>query len=48
MRLFLQLLIRSLSSIVMADPQADRLLEADEEPVGVVFEIIEDDDDALA
>ncbi|MCG8025647.1 MAG: DsrE family protein [Candidatus Thiodiazotropha endolucinida] len=31
----------------MADAQVDRLLEADEEPVGVVFEIIEDDDDAL-
>ncbi|MBT2969528.1 MAG: hypothetical protein B6D72_09030 [gamma proteobacterium symbiont of Ctena orbiculata] len=31
----------------MADPQVDRLLEAEEEPAGVVFEIIEDDDDAL-
>ncbi|MEW8549682.1 MAG: hypothetical protein AB2533_04420 [Candidatus Thiodiazotropha endolucinida] len=47
MRLFSLILLLSLSSLSMADAQVDRLLEADEEPVGVVFEIIEDDDDAL-
>lgn len=33
--------------LVSADPQVDRLLQAEEEPVGVIFEILEDDDDAL-
>lgn len=47
MHLFSLILLLSLSSLSMADTQVDRLIEADEEPVGVVFEIIEDDDDAL-
>ncbi|MEW8563452.1 MAG: hypothetical protein AB2541_15165 [Candidatus Thiodiazotropha sp.] len=47
MRLFSKILLLFLSSLAMADPQVDRLLEAEEEPAGVVFEIIEDDDDAL-
>ncbi|MEW8046159.1 MAG: hypothetical protein AB2805_06695, partial [Candidatus Thiodiazotropha sp.] len=47
MRLFFLILLLSLSSLSMADAQVDRLLEADEAPVGVVFEVIEDDDDAL-
>lgn len=34
-------------TLANADPQIDRLLQAEEEPVGVVFEILEDDDDAL-
>jgi intracellular sulfur oxidation DsrE/DsrF family protein len=33
--------------MTLADPQVDRLLEVDEEPPGVIFEIIEDEDDAL-
>ncbi|MES9970097.1 MAG: hypothetical protein ABW092_08690 [Candidatus Thiodiazotropha sp.] len=47
MRLLSLLLLLSLSGLALADAQIDRLLEADEEPAGVVFEIIEDDDDAL-
>ncbi|MES9830561.1 MAG: hypothetical protein ABW201_20100 [Candidatus Thiodiazotropha sp.] len=47
MRLFSLILLLSLSSLSVADAQIDRLLEADEAPVGVVFEVIEDDDDAL-
>ncbi|MCU7843868.1 MAG: DsrE family protein [Candidatus Thiodiazotropha sp. (ex Monitilora ramsayi)] len=47
MRLFSLILLLSLMSLAQADAQVDRLLEADEEPVGVVFEILEDDDDAL-
>ncbi|MEW8029908.1 MAG: DsrE family protein [Candidatus Thiodiazotropha sp.] len=47
MRLLSLILLLSLSSLTLADSQVDHLLEADEEPVGVVFEIIEDDDDAL-
>jgi intracellular sulfur oxidation DsrE/DsrF family protein len=35
------------SGPVFADSQIDRLLKVEEEPAGVVFEIIEDDDDAL-
>jgi intracellular sulfur oxidation DsrE/DsrF family protein len=45
-RLFLLLLL-SLSSLALADAQVDRLLQANDEPVGVVFEITEDADDAL-
>ncbi|MET0069063.1 MAG: hypothetical protein ABW096_03430 [Candidatus Thiodiazotropha sp.] len=47
MRLFSLILFLSLTNLALADPQVDRLLEADEEPAGVIFEIIEDDDDAL-
>ncbi|MES9992291.1 MAG: DsrE family protein [Candidatus Thiodiazotropha sp.] len=47
MRLISLILLLSLSSPVLADPQIDSLLKAEEEPDGVVFEIIEDDDDAL-
>lgn len=47
MHLFSLMLLLSLSGLVLADTQVDRLLEADEEPVGVVFEIVEDDEDAL-
>ncbi|MCU7811034.1 MAG: hypothetical protein KZQ77_07325, partial [Candidatus Thiodiazotropha sp. (ex Notomyrtea botanica)] len=47
MRLFFLILLVSLTSLALADAEVDRLLEADEEPVGVVFEILEDDDDAL-
>ncbi|MES9945516.1 MAG: DsrE family protein [Candidatus Thiodiazotropha sp.] len=47
MHLFSLMLLLSLSGLALADAQVDRLLEADEEPAGVVFEIIEDDDDAL-
>jgi intracellular sulfur oxidation DsrE/DsrF family protein len=32
---------------ILADSQVDRLLSTDVEPDGVVFEILEDDDDAL-
>ena len=47
MRLFSLILLLSVTSLALADAEVDRLLEADEEPVGVVFEILEDDDDAL-
>ncbi|MEW8317420.1 MAG: hypothetical protein AB2660_06510 [Candidatus Thiodiazotropha sp.] len=47
MRLFSLILFLSLTNLTLADPQVDRLLEAEEEPAGVIFEIIEDDDDAL-
>ena len=47
MRLFALILLIALSSQALADAEVDRLLEADEEPVGVVFEIVEDDEDAL-
>ncbi|MBV2089643.1 MAG: DsrE family protein [Candidatus Thiodiazotropha sp. (ex Ctena orbiculata)] len=33
--------------LLMADTEIERLLKAEEEPAGVVFEILEDDDDAL-
>jgi intracellular sulfur oxidation DsrE/DsrF family protein len=47
MHLLFLLLLLSLSSLALADAQVERLLEADKEPVGVVFEIIKDTDDAL-
>lgn len=37
-----------LPTLCLSDPDVDRLLSADETPVGVVFEIVEGDDDALA
>ena len=47
MRLSLLILFVFLATLSYADSQVDHLLEAKEEPVGVVFEILEDDDDAL-
>ncbi|MEW8508316.1 MAG: hypothetical protein AB2598_16595 [Candidatus Thiodiazotropha sp.] len=47
MRFFSLIVFISLSATVLADPQVDRLLKVEEEPVGVVFEVLEDDDDAL-
>nr|NIO40573.1 hypothetical protein [Burkholderiales bacterium] len=35
------------SAPVLADPDIDRILGLDEEPEGVVFEIVEGDEDAL-
>jgi intracellular sulfur oxidation DsrE/DsrF family protein len=37
-----------LPTLCLSDPDVDRLLSTDETPVGVVFEIVEGDDDALA
>lgn len=37
-----------LPALCLSDPDVDRLLSADEPPVGVVFEIVEADGDALA
>lgn len=47
MRLFVLILLLFFTALVHADAQVDRLLQAEEEPAGVVFEILEDDDDAL-
>jgi intracellular sulfur oxidation DsrE/DsrF family protein len=47
MRFFSLILLFSLSCMALADPQVDRLLKAQEEPPGVVFEIMEHEDDAL-
>ncbi|MCG7870423.1 MAG: hypothetical protein JAY74_29140 [Candidatus Thiodiazotropha taylori] len=47
MRAVSLLLVLLFSIPVMADSEIDRLLQAKEEPAGVVFEILEDDDDAL-
>ena len=47
MRLSLLIFLVFTTCLVHADAQVDRLLQAEEEPVGVVFEILEDDDDAL-
>lgn len=47
MRLFSLILLFALAGPALADPEVDRLLEADEEPVGVVFEIVEGEEDAL-
>ena len=48
MRLFSMILLSAVAGLVFADPEVDRLLEADEEPVGVVFEIVEGEEDALS
>ncbi len=37
-----------LTVAVHADPEVDELLDADEAPVGVLFEIVEGEEDALA
>ena len=47
MRLPVLIFLLLATGLVHADAQVDRLLQAKEEPVGVVFEILEDDDDAL-
>ena len=47
MRLSSLILLAALTNPALADAQVDRLLEANEEPVGVVFEIVEGDEDAL-
>ncbi|MES9832988.1 MAG: hypothetical protein ABW139_12180 [Candidatus Thiodiazotropha sp. DIVDIV] len=47
MRFIALILAFFFSSFSLADTDVDRLLQANEEPTGVVFEIIEDDDDAL-
>ena len=47
MRIALSILLIILSGLVIADPEVDRLLAAGEEPVGVVFEIVEGDEEAL-
>jgi intracellular sulfur oxidation DsrE/DsrF family protein len=47
MRLFSLILLSAVAGLVFADPEVDRLLAADEEPVGVVFEIVEGEEDAL-
>ena len=47
MHLFSLLLLVVLTGQALADAEVDRVLEADEAPVGVVFEIVEGDEDAL-
>ncbi|MCG8039571.1 MAG: DsrE family protein [Candidatus Thiodiazotropha taylori] len=47
MRFFSFLLILCFTHPLLADTEIERLLKAEEEPAGVVFEILEDDDDAL-
>lgn len=47
MRPFLLILMVVLAGAALADLDVDRLLGADEAPVGVVFEIVEGDEDAL-
>mgnify|MGYP001827422971 CR=1 FL=1 len=47
MRLFSLVLLTAVAGLVFADPEVDRLLEADEAPAGVVFEIVEGEEDAL-
>ena len=47
MRIFSLILLSALAGLVLADPEVDRLLEADEAPVGVVFEIVEGEEEAL-
>lgn len=47
MRLFSLILLSAVAGLVLADPEVDRLLEADEAPVGVIFEIVEGEEDAL-
>ena len=47
MRLFSLILLSAVAGLVFADPEVDRLLAADEGPVGVVFEIVEGEEDAL-
>lgn len=47
MRLILLLLLVASTGLALADPDVDRLLKADETPAGVVFEIVEGEEDAL-
>jgi intracellular sulfur oxidation DsrE/DsrF family protein len=47
MRITLVMFFLTLTGLTYADPQVDRLIKSTEEPDGVVFEILEDDDDAL-
>ena len=47
MRLISLLLLAASTGLVLADPDVDRLLKAAETPVGVVFEIVEGEEDAL-
>ena len=47
MRLFSLVLLVAFAGLALADVAVDRLLAADEAPVGVVFEILEDDEDSL-
>ena len=44
---YLLLLVVPLAAPVHADPEVERLLAGDEMPVGVVFEIVEDEEEAL-
>ncbi|MEW8626290.1 MAG: hypothetical protein AB2551_11100 [Candidatus Thiodiazotropha sp.] len=47
MRFVFLLLTLCFTSPLLADAEIERLLQAKEEPAGVVFEVLEDDDDAL-
>lgn len=47
MRHLLLPVVLLLAAAVHADPEVERLLVDDEAPVGVVFEIVEDEEDAL-
>ena len=47
MRHLLLTVVLLLAAAVHADPEVERLLVEDEVPVGVVFEIVEDEEDAL-
>ncbi|MCG7874689.1 MAG: DsrE family protein [Candidatus Thiodiazotropha lotti] len=47
MHFFSFLLMLCFTAPLLADAEIERLLQAKEEPAGVVFEILEDDDDAL-
>ncbi len=47
MRFVFLLLTLCFTSPLLADAEIEPLLQAKEEPAGVVFEILEDDDDAL-
>lgn len=47
MRLFFLILLVALTAATSADPDVDSLLAAAEAPVGVVFEIVEGEEDAL-
>jgi len=47
MRHVLLLSLLASASLALADPDVDRLLKAEETPVGVVFEIVEGEEDAL-
>lgn len=47
MRLILLISLVAFAGLVLGDPEVDRLLESDEAPAGVVFEIVEGEEDAL-